>query len=480
MKIAFCGDIYLDEESRQLESDLTRYLGECDYRIANLECPIVLSDNKCATKKTGPNLRGNETTIHFLKRMNINVVGLANNHICDFGYEGIEETINVLDKNGIMYVGAGANIEEAYEPLCVEHNGLTVSIIAVCENEFGMASVSQGGAAGFCINILYQRIVNERKKNHKVIVFFHGGNEFNPFPSPQARDRYRLLIDFGACAVLASHTHCPQGFEWYNNGFIAYGMGNFYFPQKRFPFDIWNMGYVCILDIDKSINVNVIPYRYSYCLNQIIDMTLSSQYLDYLNGICEPIKNDEEILKKHIQWSCLNGGPLYSKYLFGGKSDENILEIQNILRCEAHREMMVLYLENCDKEISVDYNGQNKFGELFLADIDWKKELLGNMGTIIEKLKNQDSIAWFGYTNFNMQIIGFVNKLMPNTTNIIIDNDPLKWGKIGDDIEVKSVEALYDYENIMIVITSSLHRVSMREQLLKMNISTNRILEYEE
>lgn len=78
-------------------------------------------------------------------------------------------------------------------------------------------------------------IEKEAEQTDYTIVIFHGGTEYNPFPSPEQKARYRELIDFGADAVIGMHPHCPQGYERYRNKIIVYSTGNFFFqkPVKR-------------------------------------------------------------------------------------------------------------------------------------------------------------------------------------------------------------------------------------------------------
>ena len=60
-----------------------------------------------------------------------------------------------------------------------------------------------------------KQIKYEKDVSDYVIVVFHGGNEFNPLPSPDTVDRYRFVCDMGADTVIGGHTHCPQGYEIY-------------------------------------------------------------------------------------------------------------------------------------------------------------------------------------------------------------------------------------------------------------------------
>ena len=72
------------------------------------------------------------------------------------------------------------------------------------------------------------------------------------FPSPAKTELYRHFVDLGARAVIAMHTHCPQGYEIYNGCPIIYSMGNFFFPLTRNRISTWDIGYMTMLDITKE------------------------------------------------------------------------------------------------------------------------------------------------------------------------------------------------------------------------------------
>ncbi|MFR3483329.1 MAG: CapA family protein, partial [Clostridia bacterium] len=133
----------------------------------------------------------------------------------------------LLKKEGIEYAGAGANLEEAYRAWRCEKARTRISVICVAENEFGIAGPDKPGAAGIQMGLLRGRIVEEKGQSDFVVVVVHGGNENNPFPSPGAQERYRLLVDFGADAIVGMHPHCPQGYEFYRGTPIVYSVETF-------------------------------------------------------------------------------------------------------------------------------------------------------------------------------------------------------------------------------------------------------------
>lgn len=272
MKLLFTGDInsrgidVLDyAKSLEILKDIIPYTQSVDFVIPNLECPLGDEKKFTPIKKAGPNLICPESGISFLKAMNTYAVTLANNHIDDYGDGALNNTLRLLAENNIKYVGAGADISEAYSAVRISKDGITVSVLSVCENEFGIAEEHKTGSAGYNPRLLINKIKAEKETSDFVIVVFHGGNEFNPLPSPDTKDRYEFICDMGADAVIAGHTHCPQGYETYNDKPIIYSMGNFLFgnPNKTNNKDSWYYGYFTILDVNESsISFDIIPYRF--------------------------------------------------------------------------------------------------------------------------------------------------------------------------------------------------------------------------
>ena len=168
----------------------------------------------------------------FLKTGCFDVIALANNHLGDFGTKPVLETIKVIRKNGMKPVGAGKDLSESKKPLFIKKKGKRIAFINIAENEFGMARDNVPGAAPVDPLENIRNIKEVSKKSDITIVFVHGGNERNPLPSPLTVKTYRAFIDAGASAVVAAHTHCPQGIEMYKGRPIVYSMGNFLFDKR--------------------------------------------------------------------------------------------------------------------------------------------------------------------------------------------------------------------------------------------------------
>src|SRR5690349_18541217 len=84
-----------------------------DVRLINLETAIT-SSNDVAPKAV--NYRMNPDNIACILAAKIDCCALANNHLLDWGYSGLTETLDTLKKAGIKTAGAGRTIAEAQAP----------------------------------------------------------------------------------------------------------------------------------------------------------------------------------------------------------------------------------------------------------------------------------------------------------------------------------------------------------------------------
>ena len=211
-----------------------------DVVLANLEGPILPPNHAMVSiPKAGPALFSRElpnTSDRF-------VFSLANNHMMDYGYPGLEATLKSLDQRGFKACGAGKDVYDARKPILVEDQGVQVGIIACCEAQFGVARHNQPGVAEFGPWV-YRAIRDLNKTADAVIVSAHAAIEDAPWPSPYLRELYRSFIDAGATVVHGHHAHIPQGYETFGDGVIFYGMGNFAVDPDKWrnrPNGMWSL-----------------------------------------------------------------------------------------------------------------------------------------------------------------------------------------------------------------------------------------------
>ena len=196
-----------------------------DLVIANLESPIIRSnievkDHMCFS--------GNPD---FMKQLKwVNLFSTANNHINDFGDQGISETLEELDKVGIAHNGVYVN---DYIPYIIEDQKLAViTLTDIMNHELG--EKSRYGLMRMD-NPLVKEVINEyNKKGFFVIVFAHVGMLFTRYPNPITYNYLHQYVDAGAKLIITSHSHCLGGMERYKGVPIIHSIGDFLMDGASF------------------------------------------------------------------------------------------------------------------------------------------------------------------------------------------------------------------------------------------------------
>lgn len=236
IRLAFVGDICL---AGGLQADLLErgtnfpfaqvreVLESADLVVGNLECCIV--DQRHGLEPPHNRMIVPEHLASGLSHSGITVVSLANNHTLDGGEEGLASTRRFLEKQGVQYFGAGANIQEAESPLLVPCKGKVFAFLGACDVPQVFATVSRSGVAPFDAARLRRRISECKDKADIVVVSIHAGLEFTAYPSPKRVRLSRWLAELGADLLVQHHPHVCQGIEEFSGSIIAYSLGNFVF-----------------------------------------------------------------------------------------------------------------------------------------------------------------------------------------------------------------------------------------------------------
>jgi len=211
-----------------------------DYSVANFECPICKGEER-PIEKCGPNHKCTDSVIGAIQYAGFCCVTLANNHFRDYGDKGCENTLRLLNTNGIDHVGGGLNSTEAARVLYREVKDMQLAIINCCEHEFSIATETTAGSNPLNPIQQYYAIQEARRKADYVLVVVHGGHEMWQLPSPRMKQTYQFFIDAGADAVINHHQHCFSGYEIYKGKPIVYGLGNFCFDKPGYFKGLWNM-----------------------------------------------------------------------------------------------------------------------------------------------------------------------------------------------------------------------------------------------
>ena len=234
------GGVLSNKGDNFTSKELLDILQSGDVLIGTLETAIgdVPTFNEEKMSRKGDVIYAPECDLVKLQELGVNIVSLANNHFFDLGAGGARHTIELLNQMSIYHVGAGNNIEEASEPVLFDVKGERIAILAFCECDedlIGWCPVATEHTAG--VNPLKEEYVVSEIAKYKsssdyVIVLPHWGKEGQTTPTDRQYRLARRMIDAGADLVLGSHTHCIQPVYYYKDKAVAFGMGNFLFPDR--------------------------------------------------------------------------------------------------------------------------------------------------------------------------------------------------------------------------------------------------------
>lgn len=225
-----------DNPSDSLLNEMRPFFCSADMVIANLESPLV--DQSMDSVPGKCTLRGSTKWATILKQMGVGLVSVANNHMMDFGEQGLFSTIKALDDAGIMHVGAGRNRHEACSPVVVEISQKKVAFFGRSSVEVSSrcyAGDQSPGVAYLQEDELLDTIKNVQENVDIIVVMLHWGIENYSYPSPSQRILAKKIIEAGANVLIGHHPHVLQGEEYIYNSVVSYSGGNFIFDEFFWP-----------------------------------------------------------------------------------------------------------------------------------------------------------------------------------------------------------------------------------------------------
>lgn len=248
--IAFTGDIMMGttypdsihgrdlppNDGKNIFDDVREVISAVDFAGGNLEGSFLEGPGnrrKMTNPKTYFIFRMPPAYVHNLLDAGYDFVGIANNHINDFGEPGRASTMKTLRDAGLAHAGLKNLCETAY----VERNGVV----------FGVAQVGHGDN-NVDVNDIdeVRRVVKEMRDSADIVILsFHGGAEGSAHTHVPGKLEYYVgekrgnvkemahaAIDAGADIVFGHGPHVVRGAELYNGHLIFYSLGNFCTPYR--------------------------------------------------------------------------------------------------------------------------------------------------------------------------------------------------------------------------------------------------------
>lgn len=238
--------------------------------VGNLECPATKIESPVFKRYI---FRGEPEWLDTLRQHGITHLNLANNHAIDQGREGLMDTRQNILHAGMIPIGAGANMQEASEPILLASEPRPVwflpSLRLALENYAYLTDkpcVSQEP-----MDSLLQRVFRLRQADSTavIIVSLHWGGEHTLEPVSLQRHEAHQLILAGADILICHHTHTLQTIETFRDKQIYYSIGNFIFDQQK----VLNRN-ACIVRLqitDNDLKTETIPIEIRQCTPYITD-----------------------------------------------------------------------------------------------------------------------------------------------------------------------------------------------------------------
>jgi len=187
-----------------------------DITVINLETPLVKS---CPTTTEGMKFCGDSRHVEGLRAGGVDVVNFANNHMGNYGAEGITETKQLVEKNDMVISGLGeAGVKTV--------KGLNIAFLGYDDIGGWVDPVARAEK-----EMMVKQIREAKKTNDLVIVSMSWGIEYEATPNARQKELAHAAIDAGADLIIGNHPHWIQSTEMYKGVWISYAHGNTIFDQ---------------------------------------------------------------------------------------------------------------------------------------------------------------------------------------------------------------------------------------------------------
>lgn len=212
---------------------------EADVLVGNLETPLVRDLPQ--QSPIGSKFRFGASVEHAKQLVDagFTAVSLANNHWYDMRLVGVEETPLILEELGVVPLGAATREENVFRVQTIEQSGWKIGFLALTNRSNAPQRDDVPTLPFLSANAIPEMIspVLEaaREAHDLLIVQIHWGEEYADGPSFAQVRAAHSMVDAGADMVIGHHPHVLQGVEIYNEGVIAYSLGNFVFENTNDP-----------------------------------------------------------------------------------------------------------------------------------------------------------------------------------------------------------------------------------------------------
>lgn len=285
------GDVFIN---RQGPADafvaLDGPLKTAQVRFCNLEAPLTLRGTPYLGKRI--RLRAAPANAQALVDT-FDVVSLSNNHMLDYGAEGLMDSLDVLADQGILGIGAGDDWETAAQPAVLRRSDRRVGFVAysmVAPAPYAAEShrpgitllpvetayvpqtdllLEQPGTLPRVTTRLQPEAAARlraelsaaRASCDFLVVSFHWGVAFSRPIADYQREAALLAVEAGAGLIIGHHPHVLQGYEVCRGVPVFYSLGNLAFDYEDSRMSPYGLLAYCALESGAVVEVGGLVTR---------------------------------------------------------------------------------------------------------------------------------------------------------------------------------------------------------------------------
>lgn len=248
-----------------------------DARIINLETAVTTSED---AEAKGINYRMHPRNVDVLTAAAIDCASLANNHVLDWGVDGLVETLHVLRAAEVQSAGAGLDAATAAAPAIIDRgSGARVLVYAFGARDSGIPRDWRADAESPGVNLLPDfsdesvarvvSIVRDTKRDGDIVIasIHWGGNWGYEVPAAHRRFAHALIDESSIDVVYGHSSHHPRAIEMHHGKPILYGCGDFINDYEGIPGyesyrgDLSLMYFVSIDETTNRYSLEMVPMQ---------------------------------------------------------------------------------------------------------------------------------------------------------------------------------------------------------------------------
>jgi poly-gamma-glutamate synthesis protein (capsule biosynthesis protein) len=244
LTLAFAGDVMLGRlvadtlaggDYARPWGDLLPVLRRADLFLINLECALTRRTEEWTDGAYKPfHFRADPALVATLHAGRVDFASVANNHIGDFGMEGLRDTLENLDRAGIAHAGAGADLAQAREPSVLGAAGTRVAVVAFADYPAAWCATDDSPGINYTpvpatdedFDDVRRAIAAARERADLVVFSIHWGPNMRARPTPQFRRFAHAVVAAGADVFWGHSAHVLHGLELRGRRLILYDTGD--------------------------------------------------------------------------------------------------------------------------------------------------------------------------------------------------------------------------------------------------------------